>query len=238
MVFEPVRGQTRDLLECTRFFEQVRCTRHDFKGLLAVELRKRRSIQRQDFAIVPAHDQKRGCPDLAEHGAGEVGPTTPGYDRADRPLLSGCRDQCRRRTRARTEIAETQRIAKAHLVEPTRGELEALGEKLDVEHVAPVASLCGSQEIEKQSSQPPLSQRLRDSHIAGASVAAAAAVREEHERVDPVRDLQSPRQVEGRNADRFSDPPACEVALQSTRPLLQVSGLPVPDHSSTLRVRL
>ena len=80
MVFEPVGRKRGDALQRSRLLKQMSCTRYDGEARLAVQLRQRRPIERENFAVVTADDQEGRGPHSAKRRPREIRSTTAGDD--------------------------------------------------------------------------------------------------------------------------------------------------------------
>ena len=70
---EPFGGQTRHLVERSRFLEEVRGLRHDLEAFFALELPQRGRVERQHLGVVTPDDEERGGTDRPQPSAREVG---------------------------------------------------------------------------------------------------------------------------------------------------------------------
>jgi hypothetical protein len=170
----------------------VACAGNHAQLFFAHQVRGRFAIQGNDRRVAPADQQQRRRGDGREGGsAGKIGTPAARYHRADFAAELGSGAQGRRRPGAGPEIADRQAGGERGSACPCRGQQKPPAQQRDIEPVPVHAILDWRQQVEKQGADRPLMQARGDHQIAGAEMAAAAAVSEDDETACGFRDEQA-----------------------------------------------
>ena len=137
MALEPVARQLRHDFQGSRFFEEVRCSRHGCKLLFAAQLRQRCSVWLNELCVMFADNKQRGDLDTHQGRTGQIGTTASRDHRNNLIGAQGCRHKRAGGDSAGTDVADPKMPGIGKLGEPVRRADEPFGEQVDIE-----AQLC------------------------------------------------------------------------------------------------
>ena len=148
---------------------------------------------------LPPTTSSVGAAHPMQRRAGQIGPSAARDDRPHEPAPLGGREQGGRGPRRGAEVAERQTANEIPALDPVGGREQPPGEKRDVEAQVSALDVEGlllrRQQVDQERGHARFAQLPRDELVARALPAAAAAVGEDHEALDRVRDLEIPGQM-------------------------------------------
>lgn len=118
MAQKPIAGQTRDLVERARLFEQMRRSRHDDELLFATEAGECASVQLDNLDVVFSDNKQRGSSNARQRATREIGPATSRDDRTNREGTQNRRHQCGGSAGAGAEVTDPKVRSIGRLTEP------------------------------------------------------------------------------------------------------------------------
>jgi hypothetical protein len=128
-------------------------------------------IKFDDDIINSAYDQKRRRVNLIEDIAGKIRASAARDNRSNSVAEPRCRNECRRRSRARAEETKAKIPCERLVADPVNGIDNAPGQKRYIEDIGPVRLLFRSQKIEQERRHSLRVQSVGNRHVARAQPA-------------------------------------------------------------------
>ena len=147
---EPGPGESGDVVECARLFEQMGGAGDDAQPVRASQPHLGGPVEVDDDVVAAADDQQRGGPDKTQPWAREVGSAAAGHDGRHVVVRVGGGPQGGAGSGARPEVADWQTFGAGLVVQPGGDVEEPAGEQFSVEDVAPVGLFLDGEQVEER----------------------------------------------------------------------------------------